>query len=343
MTRLTASRLGFTACCLASALAAQSFTDVTAASGLLVDYAPSSADNGTAIMVAGMAVGDYDGDGWEDIYWPGGSGQPSRLYRNNADGTFTDVASLAGVAIQVQAGGPLWLDIDDDGDLDLYVTTVGNTVSGITLPAGGVGAPAIPSAGPRAQSPTPVGIEQYRNYLYVNNGDGTFTERAEEAGLTHAGRWGSCFGDIDGDGLLDLVSMTWLPGSDRYNAHVYRTLGGARFRDVTPQAMRDKTMWGFTPRVLDYDDDGDNDLLLGCDISTNSLWRNDEGVLTDVSALVGVDDIENAMGSTVGDFDRDGDFDWFLTAIYANPPLPYEGFGSSGNRLYVNNGDAEEK
>lgn len=333
-------RLAALVAMLASTAAAQSFSDVTAAAGLLAAYAPGPADNSTAIMLAGVAVGDYDGDGWEDLYWPGGAGQPSRLYHNDGDGTFTDVAKLAGVALQVQTGGPLWLDVDDDGDLDLFLTTVGNTVSGTSAIEGGGGAPAIASGGAVAQDPTPSGLEQYRDYLFRNDGDGTFTEIAASANLTRAGRWGSCFGDVDGDGRLDLVSMSWLPGTDTHNAKIFRNLGGTRFRDVTPSAMRDKTMWGFTPRVVDYDGDGDNDLLLGCDIVTNSLWRNDGGgVFTDVSALAGVDDIENAMGSTVGDVDRDGDLDWFLTAIYADPPLPYDGFGSSGNRLYLNAGD----
>lgn len=340
MTAPSAGRAAALLLTAAPALAAQSFTDATAAAGLLADYAPGASDNATAIMVAGVAVGDYDGDGWEDVYWPGGAGQPSRLYHNDGDGTFTDVGELAGVSLQVQTGGPLWLDVDDDGDLDLYLTTVGNTTSGVSLIDGGGGVPLIASAGATAQDPDPSGVEQYRNYLFRNDGDGTFTEIAVAANLDRAGRWGSCFGDVDGDGRLDLVSMTWLPGSDTHNAQIHRNLGGARFRDVTPQPIRDKTMWGFTPRVVDYDDDGDNDLLLGCDIVTNSLWRNDgSGVFTDVSALAGIDDIENAMGSTVGDVDRDGDLDWFLTAIYADPPLPYDGFGSSGNRLYLNAGD----
>ncbi len=318
----------------------QSFTDVTAAAGLGGNYLPGAQDNATGVMVAGVAVGDVDGDGWEDIYWPAGSQQPSRLFINQADGTFVDVAQQAGVALKVQTGGPLFLDYDDDGDLDLFLTTVGNTYSGVALPDGGPQVPTVGSGGAQSQELQPSGLDDYRDYLFRNDGTGSFSEVAQAVGLDRAGRWGSAFGDVDGDGLLDLVSMTWLPGTDVSGAQIFRNQGDGTFRAVTPAAMKAKIMWGFTPRVVDYDFDGDNDLLLACDINSNSLWRNDGGgVLTDISALAGIDTVQNAMGSALGDVDRDGDLDWFVSSIYAVPTLPYEGFGSSGNRMYLGAGD----
>jgi len=327
---------------------AQSFTDVTSAAGLSGTYLPSSTVSANTIMSAGIAVGDVDGDGWEDIFWAPGSTQHARLYINQKDGTYLDMAPEAGVDLQANIFGPLFGDFDDDGDLDLFITT-GNTSFPLPtddglMPHAGLGPTLGPASAPGTGPAVGTGSGLaagtlrglQRNYLYLNQGDGTFVDVTSAAGLLHTGRWGSALGDLDGDGRLDLVTLTWM-GTRPY---FMRNVGGFRFRDMTPPALKADLVWGFTPRLVDYDFDDDIDVLATNDLGTSRLWRNEGGgVFSDVTAFAEVGTDENGMGSTVGDYDRDGDLDWFVTSIYSSDPIPLPGFFDSGNRLYENDGD----
>jgi hypothetical protein len=334
--------------------AAQSFTDATSAAGLSGTYMPAPVASATRIMSGGVAVGDVDGDGWEDIFWAAGGAQHARLFINQKDGTYKDRAPEAGVDIKANIYGPLLGDFDDDGDLDLFLTTGLQTFplpddDGV-LPVSGAG----PSLGPASTPGTGPAVGSgggsggggslaegtlraaQRNYLYLNQGDGIFVEATAEAGLLHTGRFGSALGDLDGDGRLDLVTLTWM----NTRAYFMRNVGGHRFRDMTPANVKADLVWGFTPRLVDYDFDDDIDVLACNDLTTSRLWRNDGGgVFTDVTAFAAVGTDENGMGSTVGDYDRDGDLDWFVTSIYSDTPIPLPGFFDSGNRLYSNDGD----
>jgi hypothetical protein len=165
------------------------FRDVTKGSGL----------EGFEGEGTGCAVADFDRDGALDIYITSVRGGASRLYRNNGDGTFTDVSARAGVLVKRPARSCAWSDIDGDGWPDLYVT----------CPDGA-------------------------NLLFRNNRDGTFTNIAKDAGVELADRHnlGCAFGDVDGDGKDDLFVTSY---RSQVSA-LFRNLGGGKFRDVTEEA-----------------------------------------------------------------------------------------------------------
>jgi len=320
---------------LLAATGAAQFTDVTASAGLDGAWLFSPKDSQTkSFMSAGVAVGDYDGDGWDDVAAALGSGRPIALYRNEGDGTFTDRAEAAGVDVMLPHGGLAWADVDNDGDLDLYLTPIDNQVDvAVVTPDG----PKTITYPVRITSGTLPAVGEYRNYLFENQGDGTFTDATTEAKLHESGRWGAAFGDLDRDGWLDLVTVTWA-GDD---THVYANAGDGTFRDVTSLEMKAGSGFGFSPRIADYDLDGDEDVLVAGDFVTSHVWRNDGGfTFTDVTAGVGVGTDENGMGSTLGDHDNDGDLDWFVTSIYLEKgEQPNPSTGTTGNRLYRNEGD----
>ncbi len=165
------------------------FADVTKGSGL-----ESFEGEGT-----GAAVADFDGDGKPDLYLTSVRGGASRLYRNNGNGTFTDVSARAGVLVKTPARSCAWSDVDGDGYPDLYVT----------CPDGS-------------------------NRLFRNNRDGTFTDIAAQAGVELKGRHslGCAFGDADGDGLDDLFVTCY----QSQPSALFKNLGGGKFRDVTAAA-----------------------------------------------------------------------------------------------------------
>ncbi|UCG74721.1 MAG: VCBS repeat-containing protein [Gemmatimonadota bacterium] len=281
-------------------------------------------------MGSGAAWGDYDNDGWLDLYvanMPGpltlsaeeveASPAYSVLYHNNGDGTFTEVGDRAGVRFRGWAMGVGWGDYDNDGWLDLVVTAYGE------------------------------------NALYHNNGDGTFTERAEESGLGGLGRFwaGASWGDYDRDGFLDLhvagyvqydrqadpgVSMHYdveEPASINPSAFppernlLYRNNGNGTFAEVAVQAgVSGKAGRSLEAVWVDFDRDGWPDLYVANDVSDNVLYRNEgDGTFRDISHPARVADYRGAMGIAVGDWNADAGMDMVVThwmaqenALYTN-------------------------
>jgi len=269
----------------------------------------------------GAAWADFNNDGYLDLY-VSNYGATNILYKNNGDGTFADVSGDAGVDDDDNGAGIAWGDCDNDGYLDLYVV---NDVGA------GYGA---------------------ENLLYRNNGDGTFTDIAETAGVTSVG-YGLCvaWADYDADGLLDFYLTN--------NAHtifcygqsnkLYRNKGGNVFQDVTESAGVNEQGNGMGVSWCDYDNDGDQDLLvinfaspyLGSPEDNPSvLYRNNgDGTFTDVSSIAGISHLDGGHSGIWGDYDNDGDMDLFITnnstTISQSPPISTSG----ENVLYRNNND----
>lgn len=301
---------------------ALTFTDVTSGSGISYDQNDETARFQQVIKSGGAAPGDYDGDGWVDVYVTRIDGS-NILYRNKGDGTFEDATTAAfGVdhLEDFKSNGCSWADFDNDGDLDLYVTH----------------------------------LKANRYHLFINNGSGVFTEEAVVRGVAVEGtgpNYGYClaFGDYDLDGYLDFYVTEWRRHDDNDNEHshnnrLFHNLGASSpgyFEDVTVAAGVDTDdvqtgsstldSAGYTPRFSDIDRDGLPDLLLVSDSYRSRLWWNDgDGTFTDGTDDAGVGEERNGMGSALGDFDMDGDLDWFVSSIYDSEQAEL----LDGNRLY---------
>lgn len=322
------------------------FADITHAAGLdKFRHRMGKLEKRTILETpgSGVALLDYDNDGWLDIYLLNGSTfealkgkeAPPRamLLRNNHDGTFTDVTEKADVANERWGFGVAVGDYDNDGWPDIYVSNFG------------------------------------KNRLYHNNRDGTFTDVAGRAGVTLGG-WsaGATWGDYDHDGLLDL----FVPGYVKFDPnnppisgqgglpagfcqfrgvevmcgprglpgehdHLFHNNGDGIFTDVSEKAgLSDpKGYYGFASVFVDIDDDGWVDLAVANDSVPKFLYRNKhDGTFEDISYLSGFalndDGREQAsMGIAVGDYNRDGKIDFYIT-----------NFSDDYNTLYRNDGDA---
>jgi enediyne biosynthesis protein E4 len=317
------------------------FTDVAQKAGLTAPIVFGGKDTKKYIIETtgtGAAIFDYDNDGWPDIFlvngttlegFPTGEAPTNHLYRNNHDGTFTDVTVKAGLNVTGWGQGVCVGDYDNDGWEDLYVTYYG------------------------------------KNRLFHNQ-NGVFTEVAEKAGVAGSGKaWGTgcAWVDYDRDGHLDLMianyvdfdlatapapgerpSCMWkgVPvmcgprGLASAKNILYHNRGDGTFEDVTTKAHIDRTdgHYAFSVSTLDFDDDGWPDIYVACDSTPSILYRNNhDGTFTDVGVTAGAafneDGREQAgMGATIGDYNGDGRLDIFKT-----------NFSDDTSTLYRNNGD----
>jgi hypothetical protein len=318
------------------------FTDIAKEAGLVLPVVYGEADHKDYILETvgcGCAFFDYDNDGWMDIFLLSGSsmaGAPSgasnRLYKNNRDGTFSDVTEKAGLRFTGWGSGVCVGDYNNDGWEDLFCTFYG------------------------------------QNKLYRNNGDGTFTDVTKQAGLENSKtRWGAgcTFLDYNRDGHLDLFVSNYVqfdathipkPGQDVYcnwkgvpvncgprglppGYHsLYRNNGDGTFADVSVRAGIDglRGSYGMTVVAADFDEDGWPDIFVACDSTPSLLLMNqrngtfrEEGVIRGVA--LSDDGMEQAgMGVGVGDYDLDGHLDLFKTH-----------FTDDTGGLFHNNGKAE--
>jgi len=321
------------ACCGAPGVR---FIDVTERAGIDFRYTfgDSTYENILESSGSGVTVFDYDGDGNLDLYLLNGtylegisdpegsvfSATANQLYRNNGDGTFSEVAAEAGIDDRNWSMAAGALDVDGDDDVDLYLLNYGP------------------------------------NVFYLNNGDGTFVDVTDSVGLRGPEmlngytKWsvGVAFWDYDYDGLVDLMVGNFLAFDPEYvspttpglmphpseyvgqASMLYRQVPEGRFTEVTRELglfAPDSKCMGLT--VWDYDDDGDLDLFQGNDHQMNFLFRNDgDGQFTEAAAAAGVAANDRglptgSMHGTIGDVDGDGQIDLLVTdlrygALYRN-------------------------
>ena len=346
----------------------------------------------------GVAVGDYNGDGFADIYVT----QYGRniLYRNNGDGTFTDVTERAGVAAAGWSSSAVWFDYDNDGKLDLFVCQFAefDRSLGCGTDAAGVRHYCIP----RIFKPRP-------SWLFHNNGDGTFTDVSKSSGIAeHLGKaWGVVATDLNNDGKMDLFvandtvsnflyinrggtfEEVGLEADVAYSADgharsgmgvdsadfnqdglmdlfvanidqeifsLYKNSGDGTFDDVAvPLGIGMATRWmsGWGLKFIDYDNDGELDLILAngfpddlIDRTSSTvkwkepllLFHNEGKAFRDVSRESGPVFRKDfpARGLAVGDFNNDGAIDVLISNNDASPLLLRNNAGKTNNWLGVN-------
>jgi tetratricopeptide (TPR) repeat protein len=297
------------------------FEDVTAQAGLLEPIASETAE-----------WGDFDNDGLLDLYVCGEYLPPfglstgnipdprnlGRLYHNKGDGTFEDVAAKAGVLNEQCGKGAAWGDIDEDGDVDLFVSNMG---------------------GP--------------NRLYRNEGSGTFKDVASEAGVQRMpGAFTCFFWDFDNDGHLDLFVSDYKASHGQAIAgflgmavdpdlhpRLYHNRGDGTFEDVAVGVGLDRPIAAMAANCGDIDNDGDLDLQLGTGFMSYSglipdmTWLNEGKRLLDVTSDARTGHLQKGHGVCFADYDRDGDLDLFaaLGGGYPGDRGYYALFKNAGN------------
>ncbi len=291
-------------------------------------------------MGSGAAWGDYDNDGWLDLFVVNEVGpltmsateienSPAHcaLYHNNGDGTFHEVSVQAGVDYRGWGMATSWGDYNNDGWLDLYISNYGE------------------------------------NVLYHNNGDGTFSDRTRVTGLGGLkGFWtGASWADFNRDGFLDLYVCGYVKYSDQkdqkislqYAAEVpsslnpssfepersllYRNNGNGHFSEIAGMAgVDDRKGRSLSAVWCDFDDDGWPDLYVANDVSDNAFFRNlGNETFEDVSHIAWVADYRGAMGIAVGDWDGDLDMDMFITHWLAQENALYNNLLSQFTSLGI--------
>ena len=284
----------------------------------------------------GVAVGDYDNDGWPDLY-VSNVGR-NRLYHNNHDGTFTDVAEKAGVALGTWSTGPTFGDYDGDGLLDLFVP--GYVAYDFDHPPK-PGSDQVASNNCRFRGVSvfcgPRGLRGEHDHLFHNNGDGTFTDESHKAGVDDApGYYGltALFVDLDGDGKPELVVA-----DDSTPNYLYRNKGDGTFEDLSFESGYAVNKDGRPTATMgiaigDYRNNSELDIA-STDFSDDYkvLYRNDGALsFNDVSYEAGIAKQTIPFlgwGTGFMDFDNDGWKDLFIANGHVYPQVDQHDWGTS--------------
>lgn len=304
-----------------------SYADVTAKAGAGLDY-PGFA--------MGSVFGDYDNDGDMDLYLATGGRyeiEANRLFSNNGDGTFVDVTAKAGVGLKEFTYAASFVDYDNDGFLDIYCANYGVGAKNVLYRNNGDGtfADATDMAGVGDRSWSWMGVwadvnndnfpDLYvvngrypagePNKLYLNNGNGTFTETSKVAGVADP-NWGlgATFADIDNNGTLDLFVSNYVGPNN-----LYLNKGDGTFTVATAKIKTAHEGWGKGPTFGDIDHDGDLDLYEGDCKRANQLYVNDgKGNFTNIADSQPVLKCETVRtkGTAFADVDNDGDLDLYV-------------------------------
>jgi hypothetical protein len=276
-----------------------SFRDVTAQAGL---------EGGG--YGQGAAVGDYDGDGWPDLYLT--QYGRSILYHNNGNGTFSDVTEKAGVAAPGWASSAAWFDYDNDGRLDLFVCRFVDYDKSKNKFCGNHATGERYYCVPKVYGPTP-------SWLFHNNGDGTFTDVSQSTGIAKSlGKaWGAVATNINNDGWMDLFVA-----NDTTQNFLFVNRGKGRFEEVALEAgvgfsADGKARSGMGVDSADYDQDGWMDLFVtNVDQEMYSIYHNNhDGTFDDMATPLGIGTATRLMsgwGLKFFDYDNDGNLDLFL-------------------------------
>ena len=305
--------------------------------------------------VESVAWGDYDGDGDQDLYVSARS-SANKLYRNDGDGTFTNVATSAPLNSSTDDLGIAWGDYDNDGDLDIYMGVNGgnnkllnrNTGSDSFTDQAGTASVASASATVAAAwgdydndgdldlyitvSPGGGGA----NIFYENDGDGTFTDKTTASGLTDTGEgrtpsWADY--DDDGDGDLDLALANFGASASK----LFRNDGSDTFvEDAGTAGLADISGLAYGAGWADYDNDGDLDLAVVNSGFADRLFTNGgSGTFTEVATTAGLGDTGTGRGMAWADYDGDGDMDLYVATATGETNLLYKNNGNTNKWLHV--------
>ena len=293
----------------------RAFVDATRSAGIEAVHRGEFAMDGVeGYLGVGQAWGDYDNDGWVDLFVTGNLA-PNVLYRNLQDGRFAESPWSDQLAFPEQvSGGAVWADYDNDGWLDLYI------------------------------------LNKEANTLMRNLAGQGFADVTAEAGVGDTAKGQSAaWGDFDNDGWLDLYVVNWtcLPDCkpvdfETHQDRLYRNNGDGTFTDLSATMARDRLLGaGFAGSFLDYDNDGDLDVYVVNDEYANPignvLWRNDGPgcggwCWQDAGPETGAGIVTSGMGLAVNDYDNDGDLDmYFSNMVRPMTLLTNDGTGGFAN------------
>lgn len=298
------------------------FTDIIGKSGITRRFDISDAAIEEAMSVpdrfgGGLAVVDLEADGDLDLYLVAGDGSPNGFFRNDGGNRYTEIAASIGLDLVHKGSGPAFGDIDGDRDLDLFIGSVEGDA-----------------------------------YYVLRQDMGQFVDVTTPSGivLTADNTVSASFSDYDMDGDLDLALAHWQNPESPDTETLWANNGDGTFFSVSVQSGIAGSLltqadgaapgvlvdYSFVPTFTDLDNDGDPDLVIVADFNTSQVFRNDGNgtftLITDPGVIID----DSGMGSAVGDYDNDGDMDWFVTSIYEDPS---NSDAQIGNRLYRNLGD----
>jgi len=290
---ITSSVWGFTRSLLRlSALAAMVWPASAQVSFTRITEGDIAEDTGTSV---GCAWGDYDNDGFPDLFVANAIASTNRLYHNNGNGSFTRIHTGKIVNELADSDCPLWGDYDNDGDLDLFVTN----------------------------------YEPPRDFFYRNDGDGNFTKITQGAWVTDSGAGvGAVWGDYDNDGFLDL----FVANSQDQNNFLYRNNGDGTMTRTTTRPLTTSAGMSHGCAWADYDDDGDLDLFVagGHDQREQQFRNEGNGVFTRITTGAPVTDGGDDNGVAFADYDNDGDLDLLVTGFRSSGNRLYRNDGTNG-------------